>query len=456
MGEAEGNLSFCVSRVVKITQLYEECESIVMNSISVAIKGKGLFNFLRRTVTIAKRYGGNAELMDCALAQFVSVLHHFGCSATFPITSVALARNPKVITKYQEQGIEFAIHGYRHLDHSQLPLSEQAAELTLAKQVFAKAGIQPRGFRGPYLRWNSDTLAVLQQQGLSYDASPGLAWDVLDGNQSAGYRQALNFYRALSANDYPSLPSLRGNLVSIPYSLPDDEALVERLTLRTSPQMSALWLAILQRTYELGELFVIGLHPERFPLCRAPLEAVLEETRRLMPAVWIARLDEIDAWWRTRITTLVSATDTSDGKLHMSVSGPSGVTVLIRHAEVDAYTRPWADAYHLLESRAFTVSARTKPLVGLSPTSSPRLADFLRQQGYIVEIGTDRQLYSYYFDEAQFTPEQERSILSQIEGAPLPLVRLGRWPNGARSAVAITGDIDALTLWDYGLRFLGR
>jgi hypothetical protein len=32
---------------------------------------------------------------------------------------------------------------------------------------------------------------------------------------------------------------------------------------------------------------------------------------------------------------------------------------------------------------------------------------------------------------------------------------LGLWPAGARSALAVTGDIDALTLWDFGLRLLG-
>jgi hypothetical protein len=47
-------------------------------------------------------------------------------------------------------------------------------------------------------------------------------------------------------------------------------------------------------------------------------------------------------------------------------------------------------------------------------------------------------------------------LLSQIEETDRPLVRLGRWPNSARCALAITGDIDALTLRDFGLRYLGR
>jgi hypothetical protein len=84
------------------------------------------------------------------------------------------------------------------------------------------------------------------------------------------------------------------------------------------------------------------------------------------------------------------------------------------------------------------------------------LADLLRQQGYLVETSQDRYRYSYYFDQTEFSAEHERPVLAQLETTGQPLIRLGRWPNGARSALSVTGDIDALTLWDYGLRFLGR
>jgi hypothetical protein len=42
-----------------------------------------------------------------------------------------------------------------------------------------------------------------------------------------------------------------------------------------------------------------------------------------------------------------------------------------------------------------------------------------------------------------------------IEESKRPLVRLGTWPDGARSALAVTGDIDALTIWDFAARFRG-
>ncbi len=123
---------------------------------------------------------------------------------------------------------------------------------------------------------------------------------------------------------------------------------------------------------------------------------------------------------------------------------------------MDAPTQPWADGYQQVLATTFTVHAPLRPCVGLSPTTSPELSSFVRQQGYIVEISEQGHRYAYYLDQTDFTAEDQRSLLAQIEKTDRPLVRLGRWPNSARSTLAITGDIDALTLWDYGLRFLGR
>jgi len=427
-----------------------------MNPITVAVKGKGYLNFLRRGVRIARRYGMTPGKLDRALGRFAAVLHQFDCSASFPITSVTLSRNPEVIRKYQAQGIEFAVHGYRHVDHSRLSRVDQRTQLGLARRSFERSGIPVVGFRGPYLHWNSDTLAALQQQGFVYDSSQGLAWDVVDGHGTAAYRHVLGFYGALPARDYPSLPSLTGTLVRIPYSLPDDEALIERLDFKAPNDSNMLWLAILRRTHELGELFTLGLHPERIRLCLEPLTAVLAEARSLTPEVWIARLDEIAAWWRTRTEAVVEVTDVADSRLRMTVTGPRGTTVLARFVEVDAPTIPWGGSYCQVEAKTFTLGSSLRPFVGLSPATSTKVADFLRQQGYIVEISEESHRYTCYIHQAEFVAEHKRPLLAQIEKAECSLVRLGRWPDGARSALAITGDIDALTLWDYGLRFFER
>lgn len=431
-----------------------------MSTLSLAIQGKGALNALKRGVNIARRYGVTLDKMGRALAEFAAVLQRFECHATFPLTAAVLRRNPGVIRKYQAGGIEFAIHGYRHVDYSQLSPAEQAAHLRSAGEIFAQVGVQAMGFRSPYLRWNSATLAALRQQGLAYDSSQGLAWDVLEDAATPAYLHVLGFYGALSASAYPAVPSLEDGLVRIPYSLPDDEALVERLALKAPAQMNAPWLAMLRRTYELGELFTIGLHPERMAACREPLIAVLAVARQCLPAVWIARLDEVAAWWRERTAAAVEVAGDVAGEgaggLRVTVSGPAGTTVLARAVEVDGPTASWADGYRVVQATTFTVHAAVRPVIGLARTCSPRLADFLRQQGYIVATADEDRSYAYYFDRAEFADEHKRPLLEQIEGGGRPLVRLGRWPAGARSALCVTGDIDSMTLWDYGLRFLGR
>jgi hypothetical protein len=191
-------------------------------------------------------------------------------------------------------------------------------------------------------------------------------------------------------------------------------------------------------------------------LCEGGLSAVLTEARQLSPPVWLARLDEIAGWWRSRTETSFKIAELGGGAYHFVVSGANGTSVLIRAAETDVPTLPWADNYRQLEATTFTIHAPLRPLIGISPDASPKLINFLMQQGYLVEISNQRRRYSHYVDATQFSPGQERGLLAQIENGSGPLVRLGRWPNNARSALAVTGDIDALTLWDYSLRFVGN
>jgi hypothetical protein len=107
-------------------------------------------------------------------------------------------------------------------------------------------------------------------------------------------------------------------------------------------------------------------------------------------------------------------------------------------------------------AKAFTISTIQRPVIGVSPKSTESLIDFLHHQGYLIEISEDSRNYPFYLERLDFKREDERPLLAQIESGTWPLLRLGRWPNGARSALCVTGDIDALTLWDYGLRFLGN
>ena len=426
------------------------------NPLAIAAKGKGYSALVERARAIGARYSLGVAKMDRTLQGFVDILQEFECGATFPITASVLARHALLVQKYQTQNIEFAIHGLFHVDYSQLSRNEQSQHLERSREIFERAQVWMAGFRGPYLRWNPDTLVAIRSNNLSYDSSQAVHWDVVDGYLTEDYQHVLGFYRSRSAEDYPALPRRVGNLVQIPYCVPDDEALVERLKLSDVQAMIEMWLAILERTYDLGELFTLGLHPERIGLLQEPLAAVLARARELSPGVWIARLDEITRWWQARGQATLEVMTEEEGVFHLSVHGPPGTTPLARNVEVKAPTEAWENGFDRVRTTSFHFHARQRPFVGLSPDSDPRLGDFLRQQGYLIETSPEGQAYSIYLHRPSFTPEDERPLLKQLNHRGIPLIRLARWPNGAQSALCVTGDIDAMTLWDYGLRVIGR
>jgi peptidoglycan/xylan/chitin deacetylase (PgdA/CDA1 family) len=426
-----------------------------MKPFSVAARGKSSLQMIRRAGAISGRYGLTSAKINRILSRFVAILADFSCTATFPITAAVLGRSADVIEKYQAHNIEFAAHGYHHVDHTQLSFNELMSDLARSQQLFQKRGIQCVGFRCPYLRWNETVVRAVEQSGFQYEASPALAWDLSGAAETLNYAKALRFYGAVSAKDYPALPKLNESLVRIPYCLPDDESLDDRLRFESREAVRAPWLAILSETYRLGELFTLGLHPERINRCEDALVATLSQARALSPAVWIARLDEIARWWEARAQSTISVCCPEDGCFHITADGPDGLVILVRGLRPLSASSAWDDTYRLVEGTAVDLEADCRPFVGVSPASDPHLADFLRQQGYIVETAYRRDSHSLYLDWPAFVPEDQRLLLDRIEQGNEPLVRLGRWPGGARSALSVTGDIDALTIWDYVLRFVG-
>jgi peptidoglycan/xylan/chitin deacetylase (PgdA/CDA1 family) len=431
------------------------------NCIALAARAKGPFALLKRAYSISNRYGLTLAKMDQRLHLFAQIFKRFDCGASFALTAAVLKRHSDMITKYLEQNIEFIVHGYTHVDYSQLAPEEQLAHLRRAREAFAAAGVKAVGFRSPYLRREAHLHAAIEAAGFSYVSNQPVLWDVLGGDNFtpsayANYERAIAFYDPWPASERPSLPWLCSRAVEIPVSLPDDEMLLDRLGGETNGLVERAWRRILSETYRRGELFTIQLHPERIAWCADGLSAILTEARALTPSVWLARLGEIAAWWRARVVTNVDVSETDDDALRLSVAGPPGTTILARGVEILGPAEPWADDYRQVTTTTCLVRAARRPFIGVSPASPPALISFLRQQGYIVQVNHDGRAYAIYLDRTDFAPKDEHPLLAQIEKSAGPLVRLARWPNGARSALCVTGDIDALTLWDYGLRLFGR
>jgi len=426
------------------------------NPLGIAAKGKGVLNAVRRAMTISSRYGLTSKKMDNILAHFSSILDEYDCGGTFPLVAATLGRTNGVAGKYQGKNFEYAIHGYYHIDHKQQPFEEQLEHFIKAKAEFEAHGIMVSGFRCPYLRWNEDTLNAIKQAGLLYDTSQVVAWDVVTNNQTDSYLRVLDFYGSVSARDYLALPRFDNGLVRIPYCIPDDEALVDRLSFESAQDINKPWLAILEQSHQRGELFTLGLHPERIYLCEKPLRATLEAARQLRPSVWFARLDKIARWWLARLETKVNVRSEDNGVYHIDFIGPENLTVLARNMDINSESKDWDGIYRQIEDTRLVVQSEKRPFIGISSNSSPYLSEFLRQQGYIVEIAENNSSHSFFLDREKFGYADEKGLVDEIETSERPLVRLGRWPDGARSALSVTGDIDALTIWDYYLRFVGK
>jgi len=427
----------------------------VSNPLLVAARGKGYANVARRAKIIGARYGVDPRRMERRLEDVLGIVQRYDCSATLPVTAAAAARHPDVIARCARRGIEFAVHGYYHVDHGALLAADQVDQLRRARRLLETIGVPAVGFRAPYLRWNDATLHAVRENGFLYDSSQAMHWPIDPGLETDPYRRSLAFYDSIPASDHPVVPSAEDGLVRIPVSLPDDETVLDRLQMESPEEIARLWLGILHRVHELGELFTMQVHPERIEPCAPGIVAVLEEARSLRPHVWIARLDEIARWWVERAASEISIREGALGRSHLTVRGPKGVTLLARGLAVPA-AEPWANGYVRLAGTELDLPEGPRPFIGIHPSCPQGLARFLREQGYLVDITERPDRNTTFLERQRFARADERPLLDEIERGGFPLLRMGRWPAGARSALAITGDVDALTIWDYGFRFLGR
>ncbi len=288
--------------------------------LSHLIRSKGLFNIARRGFAILRDVDGSGRAMRRTLLAFADLLARYQATATFPVPALTLSRHPAILRELlaHPAGIELAVHGHRHIDLSLLSPAEQAEQLRLAAAQFRAAGIPFSGFRAPYLRWNEALLANLSAAGYRYDSSRSIAWPVVDTAeltpaQQADFARLLEFSRPLPAEAFPALPSWHNGLLEIPMSFPDDELLLHRLELTDTARIVGIWQAALDQCHGRGELFVLQLHPERFLAAVDAVERLLRHAQTLRPAVWLASLAEVAAWWHEKQTCSAEIAPSGNG-----------------------------------------------------------------------------------------------------------------------------------------------
>lgn len=404
-----------------------------------------------RMFHVLRNYGISKGRMEKNLRELDMALSSGGYKATLPVCAVVLRRYPDTFRSLKH--CELACHGYRHTDVSDQSPEVRRTSLKRAKEVFESFGKQCRGYRGPYLRMDDDMITTLSQEGFSYDSTRSIFWNVLEGKEMVNLESLLSYYSSLTVDKSLSLPWFEGSLLEIPVSLPDDEILVERLGMSSSSQILSVWSQMLARSYESGEIVVLQAHPERFPIVVDALLSVIKDAESKSPGVWIATLSEINHWWRKRRKFSISIERRGQDYVVEADAGEDGMFLLSSSKRMP---HAWFRNYRFIAENKMRFVGRRKPCAGIRPGSSSSLSDFLEREGYYYEESTKPEDFELYLDDQEVGKTREVELSREIEESGAALARIWRWPKSVRSVMSITGDVDALGLFDFFARWLGR
>ena len=404
-------------------------------------QSRGPRNAITRLPTILGRFGMTPAKSVGQLNALLDVTGRYAITPTLLVTAVTAQRNPEVIRRLQARGVEIGAHGYVHNDYSALTAGEQLEQVGRARNLLASLGIETTGWRCPYSRWNVDTVRAVARAGFDYEATPVYEWPafeqegiVMSSEARADYERLCRLFGVRSARHRAVLPEMVDGLVQIPMSIPQDEDMIDRLHL-SNADLRRVWLRMLSESRSFGETFVICLHPERAQLMSDALGATLAEARRLGD-VWTVPLREISRWWRDRATASVRVSGDT-GAWRVNVTGPD--RVVVRYGD-----------HQLIGSGEIAVEPGRKPVVGYGKGWPEETLRRITEAGFIVERATTEEVMVHLDDAFPATTHPEE-VVRRLAGMP-ELVRLQPWPAGFRSCLSVTGDIDALTLFDFAMR----
>lgn len=91
--------------------------------------------------------------------------------------------------------------------------------------------------------------------------------------------------------------------------------------------------------------------------------------------------------------------------------------------------------------------------MGFPGNVTESIVSFMQEQVYTLEIGEKANHCAIYLDqETNASFANKVQLVNFIETSTALLARFLRWPDGAKSALSITGDLDALSLLDFASR----
>jgi len=413
---------------------------------------------LQRAEHLFSRYGFLPDQAINRINVLVEVLVQNGCLPTFPTPAVVVQRHREYFRELQQAGVEIAVHGNQHVNLKAYPVDDACRQLITALETFEQNGINVYGFRCPYLGCTEALVDKFPRGLFEYSSNQIVQWEFppeikrRSGNSISDTLRLL--YSSGSYANSISIPHMRTNMLEIPIYMPDDMLLIDGLD--CSPdEMAEILCQMLQTIYQRGEIFTLIFHPELIIQCEQPLLELLSRAKHLQPPVWITRLHDISSWWSEKAGFGLQVS-TTNGGLNLAFHCTQRATILFKGLDSNGGGYPWDGVYYRLRGYSLNVPVYPRPFIGLPASAPQNIVSFLREQGYILDQSETASTCGIYLDHSMLgaSPGHAR-LIEHIENAPVPLVRYGRWPEGARCALSITGDLDALSLLDYATRLFG-
>lgn len=444
-----------------------------MNPFTFSTKIKRMRNFARRLWTVFTRFGISEQRTSKSLYALIDLLYEYYAAPSFFIPAVVLQRHSALLKAISHDGAEIGIHGYAHNDYRTLSKGEQHKQTEQAITVFQSNHIPYQGFRNPYLGWTEESLTAFTALNLGYESSEAVIHNVIDPEQLSplqrgGYEKSLALFQAIEPSIYSLRPHFEGALLRLPTSIPDDEMLIDCLRITDPSEIGRIWSQVIQRVYDYGGVYILNLHPERDILCRQALSILLNYASSRPYPIWLARLDEIAQWWKERSQFRLHITPLDSNRWQVEVLCTPRATLLARHLVMEgpsssSNTVGAADQEAIACPSQYIVQSEKCPCIGVSPRTSQLLQDFLHEQGYpfVTSSLENANTFSFYLDmpeDLEGTREEHQyhcsQLVEQIEQLDAPFLSFGCWPNGHRAALAISSDIDSVTIQGFFLRIV--
>ncbi len=398
---------------------------------------------ITRVRVLTDRYGLRLAKAEQRIINGTRFLARFGCLPSYPTPGRVVEHSPDFFRRLEAMGAELSVHSYDHVDFRSLTEQEATYQLERANVAFKRSGLRAQGFRCPYMSYTDDKRASIHPGMYRYSSNKRLLWEEIEDDIP-------------SVKDHLSVPWFDGDMVEIPVSLPSDLFLYDQLQ-SGKVGMARAWLDILRASYRRGEMFIVLFHPETFHLCTLAFALILAEARASTPPVWAARLCDISDWWWEKVNF---STDIAPAgkELDITFYCSPRATILARnltHRLSGTTTQPWYGFYQRIVPQGNATTCRVRgapwPFVGVTDDVAEPTRALLRNQGYIVLDGEHGARCGLRLSGAD-VPANPVRLVHMLESSDAPLLRYWRWPEGYRSVVSITGDLDALNLFDYILR----